>query len=580
MKKLPYIVFSPFSLIFAHSIPEMLILSQLNLPKNSVQIGCKGVLRRSCAFFESKFKDTILTEERASRICKSCINCQKKIAKKNNLKYVPLEDLVETGSVEEILKLVENADNNELINLKEENLNIGKIAAYETILHYQKNDLSFSGKILDEYKRYLINALIVAKALRKFFDKYKFRVLFVYNRLYSVNNTVATLAEEKGIKLFSMHAGSNLSERLNWITVFNGDQKLHAKFLMKEWQKYNKMPISEDKITLIGKHLKTSLTGQSKFSYNHSKQKSIDIKKRFCIGANKKIIVATLSSEDERFAAASIGKSISKNNRVFSDQSHWIKWLYKFAARNPDIHLIVRVHPRLENKNRKVQSKLVREIIKIRQREQSNISFDFPKDKVSISNYMKNANLLLNHHSSAALEFLTFGIPVLIWSENEQVIPTDLMIVAKTKSDYEKKIHLLIKEKRNLKRTIFVYRWLALKQLWCNICLENKPILSLETNYNYLNPNNLISHFMRNYAPVLFLSLALLPKYELRDKSVVQHFINSDEKTLLNLRKTEFIENLKYKEQIKINVAELMQRLDFNKVEIQRFVKELEDTSY
>ena len=61
------------------------------------------------------------------------------------------------------------------------------------------------------------------------------------------------------------------------------------------------------------------------------------------------------------------------------------------------------------------------------------------------------------------------------------------MIVARNKSDYEKNIHLLIKEKRDLKRTIFVYRWLALKQLWCNICLENKPALSLETNYNYLN---------------------------------------------------------------------------------------------
>ena len=64
---------------------------------------------------------------------------------------------------------------------------------------------------------------------------------------------------------------------------------------------------------------------------------------------------------------------------------------------------------------------------------------------------MRNANLLLNHHSSAALEFLTFGLPVLIWSENEQVIPTDTMIVAKNKSDYEKNIHLLIKEKRDLK---------------------------------------------------------------------------------------------------------------------------------
>ena len=85
---------------------------------------------------------------------------------------------------------------------------------------------------------------------------------------------------------------------------------------------------------------------------------------------------------------------------------------------------------------------------------------------------------------------------------------------------------------------------------------------------------------MRNYAPVLFLSIVLFVKYELRDKSVVQNFINSDEKTLLNLRKKKFIENMKYNEQIKINITGLMQKLDFNKFEIQRFVEELENTSF
>ena len=85
---------------------------------------------------------------------------------------------------------------------------------------------------------------------------------------------------------------------------------------------------------------------------------------------------------------------------------------------------------------------------------------------------------------------------------------------------------------------------------------------------------------MRNYAPVLFLSIVLFVKYELRDKSVVQNFINSDEKTLLNLRKKKFIENMRYNEQIKINVTGLMQKLDFDKFEIQRFVEELEDTSF
>ena len=91
MKELPYIIFSPFSLIFAHSVPEMIILSQLNLPPNSVQIGCNGVLRRSCAFFESRYKDRKLTEKQASDICSSCIICQKKLAGKNNLKYIHLK---------------------------------------------------------------------------------------------------------------------------------------------------------------------------------------------------------------------------------------------------------------------------------------------------------------------------------------------------------------------------------------------------------------------------------------------------------------------------------------------------------
>ena len=133
--------------------------------------------------------------------------------------------------INEIIEFVEKNDFKLLIDLKEKNLNIGKIATYETILHYQKNDLEFTGNVLGEYRRYLISSLITARALDKLFKNHKFKVLFVYNRLYSVNNTVATLAEEyNGIKLFSMHAGSNLSERLNWMTVLKGDQKYTISF--------------------------------------------------------------------------------------------------------------------------------------------------------------------------------------------------------------------------------------------------------------------------------------------------------------------------------------------------------------
>ena len=125
-----------------------------------------------------------------------------------------------------------------------------------------------------------------------------------------------------------------------------------------------------------------------------------------------------------------------------------------------------------------------------------------------------------------------------------------------------------------------MYKWLALRQLWCNVCLENKPSLGLETNYKYFNPKNLISHFLRNYAPVLFLTILLQAKYELSDKLMIQNFINSHEKTLLNFRKDNFQKNVKHKKQIKNNVVGLMQKLGFNKVDIQRFIEEIENTTY
>jgi hypothetical protein len=85
---------------------------------------------------------------------------------------------------------------------------------------------------------------------------------------------------------------------------------------------------------------------------------------------------------------------------------------------------------------------------------------------------------------------------------------------------------------------------------------------------------------MRNYTPVLFLTLVLFSSYELRDKSTIQNFINSDERTLLNLRKNQFKENIKYKIQIKNNIIGLMQEVDFDKSEIQRFIEEVELTTY
>jgi hypothetical protein len=83
------------------------------------------------------------------------------------------------------------------------------------------------------------------------------------------------------------------------------------------------------------------------FGYSNSMRRgTAGVLERLGCPSGNKVVAALLSSYDELLAADLAGFGWSTHNGVFSSQIEWVKWLFAFARSRPDIHLVVRVHPR------------------------------------------------------------------------------------------------------------------------------------------------------------------------------------------------------------------------------------------
>ena len=501
---------SPFATIFPHSIPESIFIRSIQPSKHSLTLGCRGILQPSCAIFETKFKGKQVEKEVAKRVCNECIKCQKIIARYKKSEFTYLEDHITRGTISKFETLVNNLKHHELLDIEVDGLKIGKMAIYETILHYQKGSVSLSPEAVVEFKRYLISALVVQKSISNILNERSFDIFVVYNRFYSLCNVAASTAESYGIKNISLHAGGNLSGRLNWLNVFKGHQKSNRADLIERWATYSRYHLTPESSLAVRSHMDAVIDGRSSFSFSSGVKNRISIREYFNVKGSKNILLATLSSEDERFAAEIAGLDKNKKIGFFSDQLDWVEWLCKFAEQSEKLHIIIRLHPRLMNKNKRDPSEIVEKLRELSKRKYLNVSFNFPQDGLSTFDFMGEVKGLLNYHSTTGLEFLFFGLPVLIWCASAQAYPQNQLIVAYSKDDYACKINNLAEEGLSIDRAIFAHKWLSMLLHDGSFQIRDSFLLNLENNGNRLDLTNIFSALLRRFSPTSFLRIALL----------------------------------------------------------------------
>jgi hypothetical protein len=459
--------FAPHAAIWSHAFPEALVAETLQQGGNEViYVTCGTVFKEYCTAMSAYGLVQESSPSSKVRICEMCQMNKGIIREQFDLQGYDLEKKLTLEDQKKIDSILSQINQENYLDLKVDEISIAHCALYEFLLQHKKSNLTFSELEWSRYRIALKNTLISYFTCRTILEEEKPDRVLTYNSLYSVNWIFCQLAEKLGIPTYSLHAGGNLSNRLGTLMIGRESTLAFLKNIISYWPEYKNMACSKESLKFVTDHFIELFRGKSIFAYSSSKQKgnTESIRERFSIASSQKILVATMSSYDERFAAETIGAIPNDYQLLFPKQVDWIRALIEYAKNREDLFLIVRVHPReFPNKRESVKSEHAKMLEVLFEKLPINIGINWPTDNLSIYDLAEETDVFLNAWSSVGKEMSVFGIPVVLYSPQLIFYPADLNYVGTTEIDYFAQIEKALQDGWNFEHIRQAYRWYSLE---------------------------------------------------------------------------------------------------------------------
>ncbi|MBF0123428.1 MAG: hypothetical protein HQL21_08525 [Candidatus Omnitrophica bacterium] len=456
------IVFSPYSLIWIQAFPEAIVAESLKKSGHDVvYITCAGSLNAGCVCLSMQGIHSDSFNDRRAQVCHQCSSRADLIRREmgfTGYALASVEDPEDEGRVKEVMASLSPANFSEFMI---DGIAIGRIAAFEFLLDRKKINVDFSESEWQQYRPILKSAIKAFYILKRIFDKEKPDYVLSYNGVYSVNAVCSHLAMGRGIAPYFMHAGGNLSARLSTLMLGRKQMYYYMAGLIKRWPVIKERPCAKSLLFAVTAHFLELLRGRSAFVYSSPKSKNhVDVRRFFGIRPEQKILVATMSSYDEIFAAEFVGIFLRSASLLFATQADWVKALLAWVRARPDYFLIIRVHPReFPNKRESVMSEHARILQALFVNLPKNVMVNWPDDKLSLYDLACEADVVLNSWSSAGKEMALLGIPVVAYNQEMMFYPVDIHYFGESEELYFDQVQRALQDGWSFERMRMAYRW-------------------------------------------------------------------------------------------------------------------------
>jgi hypothetical protein len=275
--------FAPHSAIWIHAFPEALVAEAAMQRGHEIfYVGCGGLLNSHCVAMSGcgvSFEATAAAKERVCVLCKNNANI---LREEFGLSGVNLVDVVSQDDVAFADALVASTTPENFSDVKLDGIEIGRIALYELLIQNKKNDLVFSAIEWQRYRASLKNVVMVLRGAKWIFADVKPDRVVLYNALYSVNRVVCSLSERLGVPQYFVHAGENLSNRLNTIVLSRGHAFSYYGYLRMKWPQVQHHPCDARSMRLATDHFIEVIKGRSLWAYS-SAPKRVDLRRFFSV---------------------------------------------------------------------------------------------------------------------------------------------------------------------------------------------------------------------------------------------------------------------------------------------------------
>jgi hypothetical protein len=458
------VCFSPNDAVWRWSLPQAQFLEALQQRGDEiVYVYCDREYSSFCMSMAAsgiRFSDSAETKR---AVCDTCVQQAKMVRTQLNFTGRPLRSFLKAEDIEYADRLSREGPIEELYDHVEGGLSAGRLALYETIIQTKSISRQLSSEAESFYRSNFRNTLISVRASKAMLDELKPDIGISYHTAYAYNRAFQRMFEAANVPVWFLNASFSVAEQDTHLVAARSDPEFLFRKLLKDWPSFEAIACTEEDFASAADHL-LALMGGGGFGYSNSMQpEKAGVLERLGCPPGKKVVAALLSSYDELLAADLAGFGWTTHNEVFSSQVEWVKWLFAFARSRPDIHLVVRVHPRefaINGKGgRSEHSYLLEAAFADRP---DNASINLPSDGIAIYDLLMEVDAALVAWSSAGMDAGMLGVPVVTYAGDVLLFPRQLAYDANSREEYARLVDLAIDAGWSLERSRAFFRWAVL----------------------------------------------------------------------------------------------------------------------
>ncbi len=428
-----------------------------------VYVSCGGQFNAYCIPMSAAGVAIDASSADKDQVCKKCTAHRDIIRSGFSFSGPDVIDVITDEDRVAVAQVLSTLTRHNYIDLELDQIPVGRYALYEFLINHKKDSVVLTEAEWQRFQPELTNALYAFYACRRLLDDEKPDRVMVYNSFYSVNHVCCELAAQRGIPHYFIHAGNNLANRMQTLFVTRG-YTIASWNRNPHWNTYREIPCSQALLSTVTEHVLALFSGLDVFAYSAPlANKGHDLKSKFGVRPGQKVLMATMSSSDERVAAEAIGVQFPDNECQFPTQVEWVSALIDFARGRPDLCLILRVHPRnFPNRREKVKSAQAEVLEKVLQDLPDNVRVNWPADHISIYDLAEIVDVVLNGWSNAGKEMSLLGLPVVLYSPHLVTShPSTLNYVGATRTEYFSQIERALADGWSFENIRKAYRWCA-----------------------------------------------------------------------------------------------------------------------
>jgi hypothetical protein len=456
--------FSPHAGIWQHAFPEALVAESVRRAgAEVVQINCDGGFASYCVVMASRGVAEDASVEAKRAVCSACRRNRDVMRRDFAFRSYDFDSILGTADERRIATILETARPEAITELVVDGIRVGQAALYEYLIAHKRAQGGFTTAEWLAFRPRLENVVRSLLAAQRIVEREQPTRIAIYNTLYSVNAMWRSVGDQRGIPVYVLHAGPNLSRRLQTLMIARDSTTLAMYRLVEQSRAQAGWPANATELATVTDHFVEVLRGQNVFAYSAAKSHD-DWRARLGIRPDQKLLVATMSSYDEYVAAHAVGEQPGEDGLLFPTQIAWIRALVAWIRDKPDRFLLIRVHPReFPNKREARKSQHAQQLEQALVDLPANVRVNWPDDKLSLYDIAEYTDVVLNAWSSAGKEMALLGRPVVVYCPSLLMYAPEINTVAETHAAYFAAIERELAEPWSFERIRKAYRWCAIE---------------------------------------------------------------------------------------------------------------------